>query len=155
MDWYYKIASTGFQFGGRKRYSLPLKPSFYIHAPKYSAYVHPPHNILKTCHAQCTCICTVHTCKYIHVHVHVYQGFIFSHVFLLWQVYVGMKRKVEQLSWLEKYLPTSISGKIANGWICCLSVKIRTNDVQYCHRQSWNYPRQAGYIVMSNMHTLS
>jgi optic atrophy protein 1 len=26
-----------------------------------------------------------------------------------------MKRKVEQLSWLEKYLPTSISGKIANG----------------------------------------
>jgi optic atrophy protein 1 len=30
-------------------------------------------------------------------------------------VYVGMRREVERLSWLENYLPSSIGGKIANG----------------------------------------
>ena len=66
---------------------------------------------------------------YVHVFMSFFSGiyspcvmYVPSHVFLLWQVYVGMKRKVEQLSWLEKYLPTSISGRIANGGICCLSV---------------------------------
>ena len=28
---------------------------------------------------------------------------------------MGMKRQVEHLSWLEKYLPSSIGGKIADG----------------------------------------
>jgi hypothetical protein len=30
-------------------------------------------------------------------------------------VYVGMRREVERLSWLEKYLPSSLGGRIANG----------------------------------------
>lgn len=28
---------------------------------------------------------------------------------------MGMKREVERLSWLEKYLPSSVGTKIANG----------------------------------------
>lgn len=34
---------------------------------------------------------------------------------LLLQVYLGMKRQVEQLSWIEKYLPSSVGGRIADG----------------------------------------
>ena len=39
----------------------------------------------------------------------------FHLVLLPSQVYLGMKRQVEQLSWLEKYFPSSVGGRIADG----------------------------------------